>query len=126
MNKSEIKNRVQEELTNSASGRQGWTGPSGPRYHPTPPCFATFKLLCTRAFRKGGASIQYLPAIFITKKQKVFQYKLIAWIFGPFVSLGLGLGLSKKIKLQLKYLNILMCFLMKNKWLIYILIKALN
>ncbi len=39
-----------ERLTNSAFGRHGWTGPSGPRRpspHPPPylPCFATFKLL---------------------------------------------------------------------------------
>ena len=85
VNKSEIKNRVREKspiklrgrLTNSASGRHGWTGPSGPRrpsIHPSPylPCFATFKLLCTRAFRRQYACIQFLPAIFIQKKSKRF------------------------------------------------------
>ncbi len=55
VNKSEIKYRVREKspikqrgrLTNSASGRHGQTGTSGPRpssHHPPPylPCFATF------------------------------------------------------------------------------------
>ena len=93
VNKSEIKNRVREKspiklrgrLTNSASGRLGWTGPSGPRrpsHHPPPylPCFATYKLYSTLSFRQQYACIQFLPAIFIRatlfKRSEVNNLKL--------------------------------------------------